>query len=367
VPGMKIVSVVGARPQFIKAAMVSRALAAAGLSETIVHTGQHYDQNMSKVFFDELDIRRPDHDLEVGSGTHAYQTGETMKRLEAICLSNAFDAMVVYGDTNATLAGALVGAKCNIPVAHVEAGLRSFDRSMPEEVNRVVCDHLSQWLFCPTAVSVDNLAKEGITAGVHHTGDVMYDAALHFREAAAEVRGELLDRFSVRDRAFTLVTIHRDFNADDRGRLEGIVGGLLALGEDIVFPAHPRVRKQIERFGLADSLEGADHVRLVEPLSYIEMVCLEICARVILTDSGGVQKEAYFHRTPCVTVRSSTEWVETVEAGWNRLVEAAVGDIAGAVDQASPPAGGGAGSFYGDGQSAPHIAAILGGGTGFAN
>jgi UDP-GlcNAc3NAcA epimerase len=354
---MKILTVVGARPQFVKASVVSRALARAGAQEVLIHTGQHYDDRMSKVFFDELGIPEPRVNLGVGSGSHAIQTGEAMMRLEPLCAGEKPDAVLIYGDTNATLSGALVGAKLGIPVAHVEAGLRSFDRRMPEEINRVVADSLSSLLFCPTPTAVRNLAAEGITRGVHSVGDVMYDAALDFG-AKAKTRSRILDVLGVGEKRFVLVTIHRDFNTDDRDRLAGVIDGLAACGETVVFPAHPRVLKQLRAFDLESRAVRAGNIRIIAPVGYLDMIRLEMAARVIVTDSGGVQKEAFFHGVPCVTVRPSTEWVETVEHGWNRLVEPARDRIVDAVRSARVPAATPP-PLYGDGHSAERIAGVL--------
>ena len=355
---MKVMSIVGARPQFIKAAMVNRALRQGSVDDILIHTGQHYDDNMSKLFFDEMEIPRPSHNLGVGSGSHAVQTGTGLMKLEPLCADIRPDFVLVFGDTNATLTGALVGAKIGIPVAHVEAGLRSGDRSMPEEINRIVADRLSDLLFCPTDTAVKNLAAEGMTSGVHNVGDVMYDAAVHFGQLAAE-RSAVLDSLSLSSGNFVLATIHRDFNTDDGGRLRAITDGLLRLGRTVVFPAHPRVRKRLAEEELLAALENSESVRITEPVGYLDMVALEKNAAVIVTDSGGVQKEAFFHGVPCVTIRPSTEWVETVEAGWNRLVDADADAIAGAVGAARPPEGSFSAKSYGSGSSAKLIAGIL--------
>jgi UDP-N-acetylglucosamine 2-epimerase len=293
----------------------------------------------------------------VGSGTHAFQTGETMRRLEPVCLDVKPDAVLIYGDTNATLAGALVAAKLRVPLAHVEAGLRSFDRTMPEEVNRVVADRLSRWLFCPTDTAVRNLAAEGMAEAAHNVGDVMYDAALFYGGLARE-RSRALERLALEPGGYVLATIHRDFNTDRPDRLRAIVEGLAGCGRPVVFPVHPRTRKQIEAHGLG-AVASAANLRLVEPVGYLDMVRLEAAAACIVTDSGGVQKEALFHGVPCVTVRPNTEWPETVAAGWNRLVEARAQDVAGAVRAAKPPPGPECRAF-GDGQAAAKIARLLG-------
>ncbi|MBN1558152.1 MAG: UDP-N-acetylglucosamine 2-epimerase (non-hydrolyzing) [Lentisphaerae bacterium] len=356
---MSVLSIVGARPQFVKAAVVGRALERAGIENMVVHSGQHYDDNMSDVFFRDLDMRAPDYELGVGSGSHARQTGETMMRLEPLCARIRPAAMLVYGDTNTTLAGALVAAKAGVRLAHVEAGLRSFDRSMPEEINRVLTDHVSRWLFCPTETAVRNLAGEGMTQGVHQVGDVMYDAVLWFRRKAGE-RGSDGGTTPVSPNgAYVLATIHRDFNADDPDRLRAIIGGLSACRYPVVLPAHPRLRKQIGAFRLEGGL-AAGGIRMVEPVGYLEMARLEMRAAVLVTDSGGVQKEAFFHGLPCVTVRPNTEWPETVELGWNRLVGADAQEIATAVDAAAaPPVCGELAFPFGDGRAASRLAGIL--------
>jgi len=323
----------------------------------LVHTGQHYDDRLSQVFFDEMGIPKPQINLGVGSGSHAWQTGQTMQQLEPVCIERKPDVVLIYGDTNATLAGALVGAKLCIPVAHVEAGLRSFDRGMPEEINRIVADSLSALLFCPTDVAVRNLVREGVTRGVHNVGDVMVDAAMHFG-TIARARSRILETLGVREKAFTLATIHRDFNTDSRERLSGIVEGLCACRDTVVFPAHPRVRKQFAAFDLEARIRESSNLRVIDPVGYLDMIRLEMAARVIVTDSGGIQKEAFFHGIPCVTVRPSTEWVETVELGWNRLVEPLTETIRTAVAEAKGPDAAPQ-AIFGDGHSAERIAEIL--------
>jgi UDP-GlcNAc3NAcA epimerase len=348
---LRIVSVIGARPQFIKAAMVSRALRRRHI-EVLVHTGQHYDANMSAIFFNELDIPAPDVNLEVGSGPHGEQTGAMLAGIEQVLLRERPVWVLVYGDTNSTLAGALAAAKLGIPVAHVEAGLRSFNRAMPEEINRVVADHLSTALFCPSQTAVDNLAGEGITRGVHLVGDVMADA-LAFAVERAQSRSTILARLGIADRGYLLVTVHRAENTDDPSRLGRILAALDALQEPVFFPVHPRTRKAIEALGH----RPAPHVRLLEPLGYLDMVRLEQSARMILTDSGGVQKEAYWLGVPCLTLRHETEWVETVQAGWNILVGAEIDRIRQAVRTMIPPEN--RLPLYGDGRAADRCVAAL--------
>jgi UDP-GlcNAc3NAcA epimerase len=311
----KVITVVGARPQFIKASAVSRAFSQrSGVVERLVHTGQHYDAGLSDVFFEELGIPAPAHHLGVGSGSHGAQTGQMLAAIEKVLLEEKPDVVLVYGDTNSTLAGALAAAKLHIPVAHVEAGLRSFNRRMPEEINRVMTDHLATLLHCPTKVAVEHLRNEGLTKGVHHVGDVMFDVARAVAERA-EQQSPLRSSGLVK-RGFVLATIHRAENTDEPARLESIFSALSELAKErpVYFPVHPRTRAIIEKRGL--SVQG---VQLADPVGLVDMTWLERNAAIVVTDSGGVQKEAYFHRTPCVTVRTETEWVETVSAGWNRL------------------------------------------------
>ncbi len=320
---MKLVTVVGARPQFIKAAAISRALREPQyrhIDECIVHTGQHFDANMSDVFFQELDIPRPKYNLEISGGTHGRMTGRMLMAIEEVLTSEAPDWLVVYGDTNSTLAGALAAAKMHIRVAHVEAGLRSFNMRMPEEINRVVVDRISTLLFCPTTTAVSNLAAEGMTAGVHHTGDVMYDVAL-YQLAHAGCDRRILETSGLTEGAYALATCHRAENTDDERRLGQILKAMDELSQKIriVFPLHPRTRALIGKYGLSRMLSN---LMVMEPVSFSEMVELERCAEFILTDSGGVQKEAFFYQVPCITMRDETEWVETVESGWNHLTGA---------------------------------------------
>jgi len=316
---MKIVTVIGARPQFIKAAVVSRILRQTpDCKEILVHTGQHYDENMSDVFFHELEIPMPAYHLGIGSGGHGAQTGRMLEAIESVLLETKPDKLLVYGDTNSTLAGALAASKLHIPVAHVEAGLRSFNRKMPEEINRVVSDHLSSWLFAPTEAAVANLANEGIAGDkVYLVGDVMYDAAIYF---GAQANGDTLRKFDLKPKQYVLATIHRAENTDAGARLHSVFAGLNAIAEEVpvVLPLHPRTRAALTREKMLEKC--SPNLRLLDPLGYLDMLMLEKHASVIATDSGGVQKEAFFHRVPCVTLRDETEWVELVELGWNRLV-----------------------------------------------
>jgi UDP-N-acetylglucosamine 2-epimerase len=355
---LKVLTVVGARPQFIKAAPVSKALRQIGVREYLIHTGQHYDAAMSQVFFDEMNIPRPDVNLEVGSASHGKQTGEMLIRLEEIMMREKTDCVLVYGDTNSTLAGALAACKLQIPLAHVESGLRSFNRTMPEEHNRVVTDHCSEILFCPTQTAVDNLAKEGISKGVHLVGDTMYDAVLQFGEIANQ-RSSILGSLNLRAKEFILATLHRPYNTDEPEQLANLLNIFYALDETIVFPVHPRTRQKITQLnGALTKKFFSGKVQLVEPVGYFDMLALEQNARLIMTDSGGVQKEAYFFAVPCVTLRPETEWVETVASGWNRVVGTAKEEIVDSVKASdwpvdTPP------KIFGEGDAAREIVGIL--------
>lgn len=310
----KIVSIVGARPQFVKAGAVSRVFARdPRFQEVLVHTGQHYDANMSDIFFDELEIPTPKYNLDLGGGPHGQMTGRMLEQIEIVLMGEKPDMVLVYGDTNSTAAGALAAAKLHIPIVHVEAGLRSFDRRMPEEINRVVADHLSALLLCPTTASIDHLKAEGITAGVHHVGDVMYDATLFARGRAIR-DSRILDALGLKEGGYAVCTLHRQENTDDADRLERIIGFLVeqAMAQEIVFTVHPRTQKVLAGRKLAG-------IRMIDPLGYFDLQRLLAGAALALTDSGGLQKEAYFNRVPCITLRDTTEWTETVEAGWNRL------------------------------------------------
>jgi UDP-GlcNAc3NAcA epimerase len=358
---MKVLTVVGARPQFVKAATVSRAFAACRpvVDEVIVHTGQHFDRNMSAVFFDEMRIPKPQYQLELGGLGHGAMTGRMMESIEEILQKEKPDWVLVYGDTNSTMAGALAAVKLHIPVAHVEAGLRSFNRVMPEEINRVVSDHVATLLFAPTEAAVKNLANEGITgAKVVRSGDVMYDAALFYSTMGNDA---LLKSLALKDRGFFLATIHRAENVDDLQRLEIIMQALGRCARElpVVLPIHPRTRKALAERGLM-KLVDSERLHLIDPVGYLDMVQLEKHARVVLTDSGGVQKEAYFFGAPCVTIRAETEWVELVASGANRLapptsVETIVDAALAAVADRRKPAPG----LYGEGRSAEAIAQTL--------
>jgi UDP-N-acetylglucosamine 2-epimerase len=310
---VRILSVVGARPEFVQVAALCRVLRK-DHEEILVHTGQHYDDRMSKVFFDELGLPKPDYDLGVGSGTHAEQTASMLPKLERVMIERKPDVVVIRGDTNSTLAAALAAAKLDLPIAHVEAGERSFVRAMPEEINRVVADRLSSIFFCVSARAVENLSKEGITENVHHVGDVMYDALLH-NLPLARAKSSLLARLGLSPKGYYLATVHRADNTGDPKRLAGLFEGLGMLDKPVVLPIHPRTAAAVKAFGVA----VPSNVRIVEPLGYFDMLVAEEGAAAIGTDSGGVQREAYCLAIPCVTLRDETEWTETIDAGWNRL------------------------------------------------
>jgi UDP-GlcNAc3NAcA epimerase len=348
---VKIVSVVGARPQFVKAAAVSRELRR-NHREVLVHTGQHYDAGLSDVFFEDLEMSAPQHHLGVGSGSHGRQTGLMLERLEAVLLAEGPDCVLIYGDTNSTLAGALAAAKLRLPLAHVEAGLRSFNRAMPEEINRVVADYCADLLFCPTTTAVENLAREGITQGVHMVGDVMYDSLLAHLSLAEE-RSRIMEERKLTPGGYVLATVHRPANTDDADRLQAILTALGELAEPVIFPMHPRARLAM----MSTDVEAAPTVRLLEPVGYLDMLTLERQARAIITDSGGVQKEAYLLGVPCVTLREETEWPETLAEGWNVLAGAEPARILAAArrprPEGSPPAA------FGDGHAAEKIVRVL--------
>ncbi len=347
----KLISIVGARPQFVKAAVVSEQLSAHGLQEVMIHTGQHYDFNMSRSFFTALSLPEPKYNLGIGGGSHAEMTGRQLIAIEERLREERPDAVLVYGDTNSTLAGALAAVKLWIPVAHVEAGLRSFNNQMPEEINRIVTDRISAVMFSPSRVASDNLRAEGVPdAKIVEVGDVMYDAALRYGGRTVKVADGIKR---------CVVTIHRAENTDDEERLRTIVSALERLSRDvrITFPVHPRTRQALARIGQDEALKSV--VNLIEPIGYIEMLAAVRAADLVITDSGGLQKEAYFLGTPCVTLRGETEWTETVALGWNRLVtELSVENIVTAAHRAQPPAQAGA-QPYGDGTASVRIARYL--------
>lgn len=348
---MKIITVVGARPQFIKASAVSNVIRKEH-KEILIHTGQHYDENMSRVFFEELDIPKPDYNLEVGSGNHGMQTGKMLISLEEIYQKESPDMILVYGDTNSTLAGALTASKLLIPIAHIEAGLRSFNKDMPEEQNRILTDHISNKLFAPTNTAVHNLCKEGIVEGVHNVGDVMYDAVLHFKRLAERKSG-LFNKLKLKENKYILTTIHRAENTNDINRLKNIIEALNISQARIVLPLHPRTKKYIERYGL--KIKG--NISVINPIGYLDMINLEMNAEKIVTDSGGVQKEAFFMKKPCITMRNQTEWIETVENGWNIIVGTDKNKIVEAIEKFKSIRE--QENIFGDGHSAERILSII--------
>ena len=313
---MKIVTVIGARPQFIKAAVVCKALRE-NHNEIIIHTGQHYDDNMSKVFFEELNIPKPDYNLNIGSSNHGCQTGNMLISIEAILEKEKPNYVLVYGDTNSTLAGALAASKILIPVIHIEAGLRSFNKSMPEEQNRILTDHISNILCAPTKTAVNNLSNEGIIKGVYNVGDVMYDSVLHFAKIA-EQKSDIMSRLNLNKEEYVLATMHRAENTNDFFKLKNIIEAFNESEEKIILPLHPRTERYIKEYGLSFS----KNIKVIESVGYLDMLILEKRSKKIVTDSGGVQKEAFFFGKPCITLRDETEWIETVENGWNIIVGA---------------------------------------------
>jgi len=356
---MKIVTVVGARPQFVKAAILSKAFAHhRDIIEVIVHTGQHYDLALSAVFFEEMRIPEPFHNLNVGSGPHGYQTGQMLAKVEAVLTTERPDAVLVYGDTNSTLAGALAGVKLGIPVAHVEAGLRSYNRQMPEEINRVLTDHASDLLFAPTLTAAANLSKEGIPVRrVHLTGDVMLDAVKQYGRIARNRK--IFSEFGIEPGRFVLATIHRAENTDDADRLKIIFTALVKVSSHfpVVLPLHPRTRNALDRLDLLSTAPGT--LTVMNPVGYLDMLALEAGASVVVTDSGGVQKEACFCGVPCVTVRDETEWPELIDAGWNTLARPLSRDSVVAAILASIGTRGAETAAFGDGSAATKIAAVL--------
>jgi UDP-GlcNAc3NAcA epimerase len=352
---MKVVTVVGARPQFVKAVPLTLAFRKAGIEERLVHTGQHYDTGMSDAFFRDLGLPKPAYNLGAGSGSHGVQTGRMLELLDPVLIREKPQWVVVFGDTNSSLAGALSGVKLHIPVAHVESGLRSFNRHMPEEINRILIDHISTLLYVPTKRAIENLAAEGITRGVIRTGDIMLDTIRLFHARFSESAGHVLKRFAVDSGDYCIATVHRPENTENPGRWEQIVHALCSLARDdlpVIWPVHPRIEKHAA--GL--SCPG---LYLVHPLSYFDMQSLIMHAKAVLTDSGGLQKEAAFHRTPCITLRDETEWVELIDAGVNVLAGADSRRIIEAVRSAAWPAEGLPDHIFGDGHSAGAIVASL--------
>lgn len=353
---IKVMTVLGARPQFIKAAVLSKLLSESKcFNEIIVHTGQHYDQNMSNIFFEELEINEPFYNLNINQGSHGEQTGNMLIEIEAIMFKEEPDLIIVYGDTNSTLAGALAGAKLHIPVAHVEAGLRSFDQKMPEEINRIITDHCSSILFCPSMAAVQNLEKEGITKNVFEVGDVMLDSTL-FHFSMAQKRSDVLKRLRLKRKEYVLLTIHRESNTDIKENLKTIITAFLTSKKKVVFPIHPRTKKAMEKYSLYQENQNGN-IFFIEPLGYPDMLVLEKNAEIIATDSGGIQKEAYFLGVPCITLRGTTEWRETIDAGGNVLVGAIPENIQDALR--NPPKLSTRKALYGEGNACQKIVNIL--------
>jgi len=355
---MKILTIIGARPHFIKAVSFSRYLKSSpDIQEIILHTGQHYDNNMNDNFFSELDIPRPDYNLGVGSNTHARQTAKMMIGIEDIALKEKPDFILIYGDTNSTIAGAIVGAKLHIPVVHVEAGLRSYDREMPEEINRIVSDAVSTILFCPTQIAVNNLKREGIIKGVYNVGDIMFETYLYYKDKAQKT-STILNKLNLKPKEFILCTIHRASNTDNIENLKNIFIGLTNSEEKIILPLHPRTTKKINQNESLKKYIG-QNIRIINPIGYLDMVCLEANAKKIVTDSGGVQKEAYFNKIPCITLRENTEWIETIEEGVNKLVGVNPKKIKEAINNFHPKEQNYSKNLYGDGKTSAKIIKIL--------
>lgn len=352
----KIVAIIGARPQFIKTPLISKSIRKFA-KEILVHTGQHYDLNMSAVFFKELGIAKPDYNLGVGSDVQGRQTGKMLERIESVLLKEKPDLVIIYGDTNSTVAGALAATKLHIPVAHVEAGMRSFNRAMPEEINRVVSDHIADILLAPTEAAVKLLKNEGIVSGVHFVGDVMYDIQKKLKSHRKKEKNVTLKKYNLKPKKYLLATVHRQENTDIRQNLENIIAAFIKIGEPIVFPAHPRTSKFLKGYGLDKEIAKYPHINLIEPIGFFEMVTLETNARLVLTDSGGVQKEAYLHYVPCITLRNETEWVETVSSGWNKLVGANTRKIVTLAKNFPRPKS--HPNFLGDGRAYEKIAKII--------
>jgi UDP-GlcNAc3NAcA epimerase len=351
---MRVLTVIGNRPQFVKAAAVSFPLREVA-GEVLVHTGQHYDEDLSQVFFDELALPRPEHHLDLGGGTNTSQTARMLRALEPLLAAEAPDVVLVYGDTNSTLAGALAAAQARVPVAHVEAGMRSYDRAMPEELNRVLTDHAADLLLCSSQAPAENLRRESVGGEVVVVGDVMVDVAQLLAPRARE-RTAVLEACEVAPGAFVLATAHRAGNVDDPARLERLVAVLCAMPDPVVLPLHPRTRARLAATGLLGELESDAGLRLVAPLGYLDFLALLLHARAVLTDSGGIQKEAYLAGVPCITMRDRTEWTETVDAGWNVLVDLDAEAAVAALDR-EPPAE--RPPLYGDGRAGERVVEAL--------
>jgi len=355
---MKILTIIGARPQFIKAVSFSRYLKnSLDIQEIILHTGQHYDNNMNDNFFSELDIPKPDYNLGVGSDTHARQTAKMMIGIEDIALNEKPNFILIYGDTNSTIAGAIVGAKLHIPVVHIEAGLRNFNKKIPEEINRIVSDSISTLLFCPTETAVNNLKKEGITSGVYNVGDIMLETYLFYKNKALK-NSSILDRLNLKPKEYILCTIHRASNTDNIVNLKNIFIGLTDSKEIVILPIHPRTKKIINQYKSIKKSIGKN-INIIEPVGYFDMISLEANAKKIVTDSGGVQKEAYFDKIPCITLRENTEWVETIEQGVNQLVGVDPWKIKESINIFYPQEQDYSKQLYGDGKTSEKIVKIL--------
>ncbi len=352
---MKIVSIIGARPQFIKAALLSKELRN-NHTEILVHTGQHYDAGLSQVFFDELDLPKPDYNLEIGSDTHARQTGKMMMGIEDTLIAEKPDLVLVYGDTNSTIAGALAAVKLHIPVAHIEAGPRMLDKNIPEEINRILIDHISSLLFAPTQTAMDNLKREGIVEGIYLTGDIMLDSYLFYSKIAIE-KSKILYSLNLNKGKYLLATVHRAANTEDEANLISIVNAFLDIDERIVFPVHPRTEKYLKQYGLFKMLKKASNITLITPVGYLDSLMLVRNAKKVLTDSGGLQKEAYFSRVPCITLDETTGWPETVEDKWNTLVNSDKKRIIEEVNYFNPK--GKQKDIFGNGKAVETIVKIL--------
>ena len=348
---MKIITIVGARPQFVKASVISKKIRSKH-REILIHTGQHYDNNMSEIFFCEMEIPRPDYNLHIGSGTHGKQTGEMLIQIEQILLSEKPEGVIVYGDTNSTLAGALAASKLHIPIFHIEAGLRSFNMTMPEEQNRRITDHISNLLFCPTNTAVCNLKNEGIVDGVFNVGDIMLDAVLHF-SILAEQKQYMLDNLAIFPQEYYLATIHRAENTDTIDKLGEIVGAFLELDKPVIMPVHPRSRIMIA--SIVNTMKVNNQVKFIEPVGYLEMLMLTNNACKIITDSGGLQKEAFFLQVPCITIRKETEWIETLNGNCNVLCNVNKQDIVDAVFRTVIKKDAFSQMYFGDGKAAMKI------------
>ncbi len=348
----KIVTLIGARPQFIKTPLISKEIRKFA-KEIVVHTGQHYDANMSDIFFKELGIPKPDYNLAVGSGNQGAQTAKMLEKIEEVLIKEKPDLVIIFGDTNSTVAGALAAVKLHIPVVHIEAGMRSYNREMPEEINRVLSDHISDILLCSTKTAVQLLKKEGITKGVYNTGDVMND----IQQKISKSKSQILKELKIKPKNYILATVHRQENTDKKENLENIFKAFEQIKDTIVYPIHPRTKKMIKQYGWEKWVAGISHLKLIDPVGYKEMMGLESNAKLILTDSGGVQKEAYNAFVPCITLREQTEWVETVKSGWNRIAGADTNKIVRLAKNFPKPKN--HPNFLGDGKAYLKIAKII--------